>query len=120
MSVVNNLVNKYGTTITLRTYGDGGYDTSGNWSEGAATDTENVKVVSQPLNGRELEMLPEGERVKKSRKFIFDENTVLTLGQYPKNGDRIIEGTDEYKISLVITHGKPLPHTKTIGVKQDG
>ena len=117
MSTVNNLIAKYGTTVTVRTFSDGSYDTSGNWVEGGATDTQ-AEAAAQPLDGRDLQMLPEGERVKKSRKFIFDENTLVSLGLYPKNGDRIIEGTDEYKLSLVITHGEPLPHTKAVGVKQ--
>lgn len=103
--------------IELIAFADGAY-VDGIYEEGAITNTP-ILAVSQPLTGQELDALPEGERVKKTRKFLMLNDIETTLGRFPRKGDKISEGIDTYKLELVIVNGKPLPHTKAIGIKLD-
>jgi hypothetical protein len=56
-----------GTYSVTRSSGAGSYDTNGDYTP-AGTSVINVKASIQPLNGRELKVLPEGQHGAELRK----------------------------------------------------
>jgi hypothetical protein len=57
------LIASFGRPLTVTRYAAGAYDSNGAYQPGA-TSTINIIMSVQPLNGRELILLPEGERTK--------------------------------------------------------
>jgi len=104
------------STVTRRRFATGSR-TSGRFTAGAATDTAILMSV-QPLNGRELASLPEGERSSTVLKG-YTESDVRTLDQIasPQElADRIVvlsgrwAGTYEARAEMGET--ELLPHRK--------
>lgn len=109
------LIEKYGKPIFIERKEAGSY-VDGLWVDGATSLLPFV-ASCQPLNGKELQAMPEGERVEKTRKFYIKNEVAIILGRYPQKDDVIIEGTEKYKITSTITHELLLPHTKCIAIK---
>ena len=82
---------------TVKRYASGSY-VDGRWVEGSETELT-IKTSVQPLNGKELEALPEGRREKSSYKGYT--SLYMQTVQNSENPDRIVIDGDEYEIFTV-------------------
>lgn len=83
-------------SITLKTYVAGSRDPlTGRGIPGSYTEST-INVDYQPLNGRELDSLPEGRRGKQSFK-VYSDTKYKTIKEID-TPDRFIIDSDEYEI----------------------
>lgn len=94
--------------VRSRTRGSDGRTTE------TTTSTTAITASVQPANGDDLATLPEGERVRKARKFYTE--TAVSAGP-PAN--RIVVDGETYEIRHVERERSVLAHYKAIGVKVD-
>lgn len=84
-----------------------------------ATTTLVVLGSVQPLNGRELENLPEGQRVKESIK-IYTATELKTVDEVNQiKADVVIDGGKRYEVQTVDRHSMSLgSHFKVTAFKE--
>lgn len=99
-------------SLTRRTFAAGSR-TAGRWVEGTATTTT-IQGSLQPLNGDELQSLPEGERQRKSRKVYT--TTALYAGSVDagRRADQVVDGSDTWDVRSVSAWYAVLGHYKAI------
>lgn len=92
-------------TVTHERDGAGVYDANGYWTDGAAVTTQ-ITASIQPLSAREFQNLPEG---------IRNEAQAKVISQFAlRSGDRLIDGTDRYKVLSVDDWQKLGGYTRAI------
>ena len=104
--------------ITLRTFATGARGTDGRYTAGASVDTP-IQASVQPLNGRDLQTLEEGDRQKDTKKF-YTLASVKTADQHTgDSADHLIVDGISYEARKVQRWrpNAPLPHFKVIGVR---
>jgi hypothetical protein len=100
-------------TLNVTRYSSGGF-VDGEWVEGAAS-AFTIQASVQPVNGRELETLPEGQRTRRTYKVYTD--TLLQVATPESRSDRIAYGTKALEVQSVkdySTHMTGLPHYKVL------
>ena len=99
MSAVN-LINKYGDTVTVTRYADGGEWIDGLFVAGPSSEIETIMSI-QPLNGRELMNLPEAQRTRQMMKG-YASIELFTSGQSAgKKADLITYQSKTYEVQSV-------------------
>lgn len=99
--------------LTLRTFAAGSTGTDGRWVEGTTTDTALVGSL-QPLNGDEVQALPEGDRQRRTRKVYT--TTPISAGSVQDGirPDQVLDGSEVWEVTSVAREGAILPHYKAI------
>ena len=98
--------------ISYRRYGAFTVGTDGRASRGALTSTTIRGTGLQPLTGRELQTLPEGERTSEWMKF-FTTADVRTLDQATGlPADEIVVGSVVYEVRDVKAQTQIIPHMR--------
>ena len=99
-------------SLTRRTFASGSR-VDGRWVEGTAS-TSTFTGSLQPLNGDELQTLPEGERQRKSRKVYT--TTALYAGgvSAERRADQVVDGSDTWDVRSVSEWDAVLGHYKAI------
>ena len=99
-------------SATLKRFAAGSYSSTGEWTDGTGT-TSTISASWQPLNGRELAMLPEGERQRDQRK-VYTLTALITSD--PRTGlqaDHLsLDGSTWYKVEQVEHERAVIPHYK--------
>ena len=104
--------------VTLRTFAVGSRGTDGRFTAGALTDTT-IQASVQPVNGQELQTLPEGDRQRDWLK-VYTLATLKTNNQHTQiPADRIVIDTIVYEVRQVWPWRTraPLPHFKAFIVR---
>ena len=120
MTFAHNIINKYKDlepTEVERQATDGYYDDNGEWVNDSQ-ETIEVTLSSQALNGRELDLLPEGERRKTSKKIYIPSE--INLSYIPRYSDIIIIGGVRFKPIQIIPYMKIGMYYKVIAVAENG
>lgn len=110
-------------TITRRRYAAGTRGGDGYWTDGAATDTS-ITASVQPASGKTLEILPEGERSKRSIRVYTTTDLRTTSPQDGTRSDELViagvTGIDDgiYQVQHVESHYALLAHHKAIAVRR--
>jgi hypothetical protein len=103
-------------TITLRRVGAGSRGADGRWSDGVAVDTS-IAASVQPLGGRELATLPEGERHSDQIK-VYTTTEIRTGSQHDgTTADRLVVDGIVYEVRAVEQQRAILPHYKARAVR---
>ena len=90
-----------GITISRDT---GGTSTNGRYTPGVRSTTAGVVASFQPLRGREVEMLPEGDRSKRSGK-LYTETEILGADRGGQLlADQIVFDGDTWEVRSVEKH----------------
>jgi hypothetical protein len=95
-----SLISRFGTTYTVRRRDPGSY-VNGHWQP-AGTWTEFDIVASiQPLRGKEMELLPEGERSKEMVRIYTKSGLRQTIEQQDVKGDLVSYKGRQYEVKSV-------------------
>jgi len=110
--------------VTRRRYAAETRDANGYATRGASTDTAIMATGPQPATGRDLQLLPEGERVKTAIKLYTDSAVLRTVDRATKlPADEVIVASDQfagtYKVMAIQGQRAILPHYKAICVEVD-
>lgn len=100
-------------------FAQGSVNRAGRYSKGTSTPL-NFKANHQPLNGKELLLLPEGEREKRTKKLYtaFELRGVDIENKI--SADEIIIGSEIYKVFNVKPYSMGvLDHFKVIVIRKD-
>ena len=86
--------------ITLKRPSTGNY-VNGRWVEGSYTNST-ITASIQPLNGKEMQSLPEARRLSESFK-MYTETQIRTVEEAgsDQNADRVIFDGNEYEVHQV-------------------
>lgn len=105
--------------VTLRRF-DGAitWDEDGAAVEPATVDTP-IRGSVQPLNGDELQTLPEGVRSKKTRKFYTKSEIRVEDQHTGTKADHVIIDGETYQARTVERYGRGLRHYKATLVRVD-
>lgn len=99
--------------IKRRRYSAGSYGTDGRWDDGGRLDDEILASV-QPMNGRDLQLLPEGLRQRDSIK-VYTEAELRTANQHvAKQADELQIDSIWYQVHTVSRQRSIIPHYKAI------
>lgn len=82
------LIASFGRPLTVIRYAAGAYGSNGAYQPGA-TSTLSIVMSVQPLNGRELMLLPEGERTKQYVRGYTNTQLYTAQQSSSKKADRI-------------------------------
>jgi hypothetical protein len=91
--------------VTLRRFAAGSRGTDGRFAPGATTDTT-IYASMQPVSGRDLQRLPEGERSRTALQTAEAGGLLLS--------DRIVYGGRVYEVFQVQPWVGPLPHYEAL------
>ena len=99
--------------MTRRSYAANTHDTDGYTVQGASTDTT-IKGSLQPASGDDLQVLSEGDRVRRARKVYT--TTLLYAGgvDTQRRSDDVIDGADTWQVMHVERQTALIPHYKAI------
>jgi hypothetical protein len=102
--------------VTLTRYEAGDYDANGAWEQGDSEETT-IYAAVQPANGKDLLMLPEGDRQKDS--ISLHTLTTLRVVDHAAgtDADRVTADGVEYEVRAVQTWTDGLPHTRAVAVR---
>ena len=104
--------------ITRRRFASGARGADGRYTPGASTDTTILASV-QPLEGRDREILPEGERQTDGIK-VYTESDVRTVNQHGGAGgntpDRLIFDGLVYEVRNVSRQRSIIPHYRAFAL----
>uniref|UniRef100_A0A6M3M0V9 Head-tail joining protein n=1 Tax=viral metagenome TaxID=1070528 RepID=A0A6M3M0V9_9ZZZZ len=104
--------------VTLHRYGIGSRGTDGRFTRGAAT-VSTIQATVQPMNGKELSTLPEGDRTRRGIK-LYTTTQLLTADQDAKRlSDRIIYQTETFEVRHVDQQPRVIPHYRAYAVRLD-
>jgi len=104
--------------FTLRRFGPTRY--SGHQPLPQSPSTSVIFGTFQPLNGEELQLLPEGDRVRDTQKF-YTEQEIRTVNELTETPADELEAYGQvYEVHRVERHGPgaPLPHFKALLVRK--
>ena len=95
-------------TITTGAKSEGSFDSKGRWSAGTTTSAP-ILVNAQPLNGKEIRQLKEGDRNKQTLK-IYSDSAIPANAIVTRNVDSL-----KYEV-LMRDHwiAQNIPHYKAI------
>lgn len=112
-------------TITRKRFADSAVNTEGEIVAGASSTTP-IRASVQPITGKELETLPEGERSKEWFK-VYTKDDVRTgtqhVGTVGRRADHLVFDGAEHEVRKVQPwrSRSPIPHTKALCVRvQEG
>ncbi len=95
-----------------------GTRSEGRYTPGAAVDSI-IYASVQPLSGRELERLPEGERQKHSVK-VYTETELRTSDQAADTlADLLVINSGTFKVLRVDRWSAVIPHYEAYAVRED-
>jgi len=99
--------------ITLRTFAASNDYTGGVYAPGAPTDTI-ISGSVQPLEGKDRQLLPEGERHRDGKK-VYTKTALSPVDQYlATNAQHLIIDTIEYEVHNVKQQRSVIPHFKAL------
>ena len=116
MGTASRIIKKYQDqepALVLRSNGDGGL-VDGIYQEGTVEELE-ITVSSQDLNGKEIVLLPDGDRTKNTKKMYIVEE--INVDYFPAKGDKIKLGDTTYKVIQIQAFLKLMGYYKVIGVE---
>lgn len=94
------LIDRFGATYTVRRRDPGSY-VNGNWTP-AGTYTEFQIIASiQPINGRELQMMPEGQRTREMVRIYTKSGLRPTIEQQNVKGDLVSYKGRQWEVQKV-------------------
>lgn len=105
-------------SITRTTYAVGSWSSTGRWVSGAGT-TSTITASVQPAGAKELDLLPEGDRVRDPR-AVWTATELSTGGQHTGTSpDRLSVGGVVYEVRSVEVYrpGAPISHCKAVCVR---
>jgi len=108
--------------VTLRRYGAVTRD-SGGYATALPTPTETtIYAAVQPMKGRDLQILPEGERAKDYRKFYTYSEVRTSVQATGEPADRIVYGGIVYEVQQVKQEIDVIPNFKgyMVAVQEGG
>lgn len=105
-------------SVTRTTYAAGAWSSSGRWVSGSGS-TSTISASVQPAGPKELELLPEGDRVRDPR-AVWTATELSAGGQHAGTSpDRLSVGGVVYEVRSVEVYrpGAMLPHCKAVCVR---
>jgi len=103
MSVVGNMIAKFGRAVIVNRRAPGDYDGDGEWVEGALTVVPMTMSI-QPSTGRDRQLMPEGVRTENIKK-VYSEAALQGDDEDSKTiADIIVDGALKYKVVIVETN----------------
>jgi hypothetical protein len=99
--------------VTLRRFAAGSRGTDGRFAPGATTDTT-IYASMQPVSGRDLQRLPEGERSRDALKAYTETALQTAEAGGLLLSDRIVYGGRVYEVFQVQPWVGPLPHYEAL------
>jgi len=94
----------------------GSRGTDGRWVDGTPT-TSTIYGSIQPMNGKDMASLPEGERQVDGKKF-YTRTLLKTANQHDGTpADRIIYDSITYEVRGVAHENRIIPHYKALLVR---
>jgi hypothetical protein len=113
------LIDRFGAAYTVRRRNPGSY-VDGDWvPSGTYTDYEMIASI-QPINGRELEILPEGQRTKEAVRIYTKFGLQQAVEQQNVKGDLVSYRGRQYEVHKVepweIASWDDLVHFKAIAL----
>lgn len=96
------LLERFGSTYTVRRYEAGHYD-RGRWVAGTSYTDMYIVASIQPLTGKERELLPEGERTKEVIRIYTKYGLRQAMEQQNVKGDRVTYKGRAYEVRRVDT-----------------
>jgi hypothetical protein len=93
------LIARFGKHVTLTRFSAGTYS-DGNFIDGSST-TSSIIMSCQPLNGRELLYLPEGQRTRQYLKAYTASEVRTTSQETSAKADQITYNGKQYEVQQV-------------------
>lgn len=104
-------------TATRRRYAAYTRDSQGKAVDGALTSTT-IRLTKQPLNGRDLKLLPEGLRQEDTIK-VYTRSALRTANQHDGTpADEVVIDSIAYRVMRVDRQRMILPHYRAYGTRQ--
>ena len=95
------LINKHGKTVTLiRSSSAGTISDGGRYTKGTETESE-IKMFAYPASGRDLEVLPEGERTKEYLSGLCYDEVRMVSRSAKTQADKIETNGKTYQVMNV-------------------
>ena len=86
---MNRVINRFASTFQYVTPGAGAYDANGRWQAGTDPAPVDFKASIQPMSGRELMLLPEGERTHDRIRIYTDVKLTVAIPAQNQKGTRV-------------------------------
>lgn len=106
-------------SITRRRFAPGSRGSDGRWVEGASTDAT-IAASVQPLEGRDREILPEGDRQKDGIK-VYTTSDLEPVNQHTApegaSGDHVLVDGIAYEVRNVARQRSIIPHYRAFAVR---
>lgn len=116
MGTASRIIKKYKDlepAFVIRSNSDGQM-IDGIYQPGTVEEIE-ITVSSQDLNGKEVMLLPEGDRTKNTKKiYILGE---INTNYFPAKNDKIKLGSVVYKVTQIQSFLKRMGYYKVVGVE---
>lgn len=94
-----SLISRFGTTYTVKRRNAGSY-VGGHWQPAGTTEFEIIASI-QPLRGKEMELLPEGERSKERVRIYTKSGLQQTIEKLAIKGDLVSYKGREYEVKSI-------------------
>jgi len=116
---VASVLSRFSQDIVLNSSTQGYRDENGDWIDGTPI-AKTIKAVVQPVNGDELQTVPEGERTNKLIKLHTTEVLKTTDEANAVSADTVIVDGETFRIITVSNWNKLGGFYKAIAVREDG
>jgi len=100
MNEVSSMIDEFGKDVTLRRQSGSGSIVDYEFNAAATADTI-IKMFIHPASGKDLLILPEGERTKTVMIGYCYDPVYLASKSDQKNSDRIVDGSTIYEIKNI-------------------
>jgi len=117
MSDTSDLIEEFSETVTFTRFEGGSY--SGLDYVAGTTSTFDVEISLQPLSGKELLQLPEGQRTKQTIKGYTETQLLTARESESKKADEFDYEGVTFEVHVVLPYkGDVLNHYKIIAVEK--
>ena len=116
---IAHILSRFSQDIVLNSSTQGHRDENGDWVGGTPI-IKTIQAVVQPVNGDELQTVPEGERTNKLIKLHTTEVLKTTDEANAVSADTVVVDGETFRIITVSDWNKLGGFYKTIAVREDG